>query len=199
MRVAAGRIDGKAKLGQNRRPEELASVLAQLWRRGLPGDPAAIEAVRRGSPTIPTPGFLQGPARMCCALGPDDLEGALALLQDQYWTVGIPREELARAQLGASAWVGAHDERGELVATARAVADGARLAYMLDVAVAPAWRGRGLGRAVTQLLLDHPRVRDCRVIRLRTRDMHGFYARLGFEPAPASTSLDMQRIRNVGA
>ena len=197
VRVVASRIDGKGKLGQNRKPEELARVLTQLWRRGLPGDPAAIEAVRRGNPAIPTPAFLHGPARMCCALGPDDLEGALALLQDQYWTAGIPREDLARAQLGASAWVGAHDEHGKLVATARAVADGARLAYLLDVVVDPTWRGRGLGRAVTRLLLDHPQVRDTRVIRLRTRDMQRFYARLGFEPAPATTATDMQRVRDA--
>ena len=195
-RVAASRIDGKGKLGQNRRPEEMGRVLAQLWRRGLPGDPAAIEVLRRGNPGAATPEFLQAPAgaRLCCALAPEDVAGAVALLAGEYWNVGVGRETLARVQLAASAWVGAHDEQGRLIATARAVGDGGKLAYLLDIAVAPAWRRRGLGGAVVRLLLDHPQVRDSRVIRLRTRDMQGFYARFGFAPTSPGAGTEMQRI-----
>lgn len=195
VRVGQARIDGKGKFGQNRKPEELLSVLTQLWKRGLGGDPAAIEALRRAHPQLPAPEFLRAPAglRMCCAMGPGELAGALALVGEQYWNLEVPRPVLARAHLGSSAWVGAHDADGRLVATARAAGDGGRFVYILDVAVAPDWQGRGLGSAVMQLLLDHPAVRDARVIRLRTRDRPGFYARLGFVPQPASSSHDMQR------
>lgn len=195
VQVAEGRIDGKGKFGQNRRPEELSSVLTQLWQRGLPGDPAAIEAIRRGHPQLPAPGFLRGPEgiRLCCAMDPAELEGALGLLVDQDWNLEIPRATLARAHQGSSAWVGAHDEAGRLIATARAVGDGGRFAYVLDVAVASEWQGRGLGTAIVRLLLDHPAVRGSRVIRLRTRDRPGFYARLGFVPQPATRSHEMQR------
>lgn len=197
VRIGLAAIDGKAKLGQNRKPEEMARVLAQLWQRGLPGDPAAIEVLRRGNPEAPTPEFLRAPAgaRLCCALGPADLDGAVALLVDQYWNVGVTPAALARAQPGSAAWVGAHDEHGRLVATARAVADAGKFAYLFDVAVAPEWRGRGLGSAVVGLLLDHPQVREARVVGLRTRDMQSFYARLGFGPPRPSASTEMQRIR----
>lgn len=195
VRVGQARVDGKGKFGQNRKPEELLSVLTQLWQRGLTGDPAAIEALRRGHPQLPAPAFLRGPAgaRLCCAMGAAELDWALGLLVDQYWNLEIPRETLARAHRNSSAWVGAHDEAGRLIATARAVGDGGRFAYVLDVAVAPDWQGRGLGSAIMQLLLDHPAVRGSRVIRLRTRDRPGFYARLGFVPQPATSSHDMQR------
>lgn len=199
VRVAVELLDGKGKLGQNRKPEEMARVLAGLWRRGLTGDPSAIEALRRGNPDTPTPEFLRGPAgaRLCCALGPDDVPGALALLQDQYWNSEVTPAALSRALLLTSAWVGAHDESGRLIATARAIADGGKFAFILDVAVAPEWRGRGLGQAVVGLLLAHPQVRDVRVARLRTRDARTLYARFGFEPAPASAYDEMQRVRKL--
>lgn len=195
VRVGQARIDGKGKFGQNRKPEELLSVLTQLWQRGLVGDAAAIEALRRGHPQLPAPAFLRAPegARLCCAMGPEQLDGALALLVEQYWNLDIPRATVARGHLNASAWVGAHAQDGQLIATARAVSDGGRFAYVLDVAVAQGWQGRGLGTAVMQLLLDHPVVRGARVIRLRTRDRPGFYARLGFVAQPATSSHDMQR------
>lgn len=195
VRVGQATIDGKGKFGQNRKPDELLSVLTQLWQRGLPGDPAAIEALRQGHPQLAAPEFLAAPAgaRLCCALAAGELDAALGLVAEQYWNLELPRELVARSHLGSNAWVGAHDDAGRLIATARAVSDGGRFAYVLDVAVAPDWQGRGLGSAVMRLLLDHPAVRGARVIRLRTRDRPGFYARLGFRPQPATSSHDMQR------
>ncbi|MBL9100806.1 MAG: GNAT family N-acetyltransferase [Myxococcales bacterium] len=196
--VALDRLDGKFKLGQNRRPDELAHVLTCLWRRGHAGDPAAIEAVRHANPAVPDPPFLRAPAgaRLCCAMDPADADAAAALLADTYWNVDVPPERIARAHRGAGAWVGAHDERGELVASARAVGDGAKWVDLRDVIVAPAWRGRGLGEALVRLALDHPRVRDAHAVHLHTRDATAFYERFGFGPAPANTNVAMRRLRS---
>jgi nitroimidazol reductase NimA-like FMN-containing flavoprotein (pyridoxamine 5'-phosphate oxidase superfamily)/ribosomal protein S18 acetylase RimI-like enzyme len=182
VRVSLECVDGKAKLGQNRRPEELAVIFERLWARGLPGDARAIEAVRAANPTAPTPHFLAAPpgVRLDCALGPDDVAAAVELLRPAYWNAGVSLEVMARAQLGASAWVGARDEGGRLVATARAVSDGVKWAAVFDVAVAPDWQGRGIGQAVVRLLLDHPSVRGARRVWLATRDAQSFYARFGF-------------------
>ncbi len=201
VRVAPTSIDGKGKLGQNRRPDELLRVLEQLWRRGLPGDAAAIDAIRRANPAVPTPAFLAAPAgaRLSCALDRTDLDAAVDLLVDEYWNVGVSREAIARALLGSGAWVGAHDEAGRLIAMARAVGDGSKFAKLYDVVVAPAWRGRGLGRAVVRLVLDHPIVRDARKVHLRTRDAQSLYAGFGFvalPPAPAP-STDMELLRGA--
>ncbi len=182
--VPLAHLDGKSKLGQNRSAEERARILELLWQRGRPGDPRAIELIRRASPDTPLPPFLAAPAglRLSVCLGPGDLDGALALLRGAYWNVGNSDEALRRSHLGADAWVGAHDAEGRLVATARATSDGAKHAWVYDVAVHPAQRGLGVGQAVVRLLCDHPAVRAAHLTHLYTRDAQAFYGRLGFAP-----------------
>jgi nitroimidazol reductase NimA-like FMN-containing flavoprotein (pyridoxamine 5'-phosphate oxidase superfamily)/GNAT superfamily N-acetyltransferase len=182
VQLSLERLDGKAKLAQNRAPEEVTRLLSRLWTRGLPGDPRAVELVRAANPAAPTPPFLAAPdgVRLDCAPGPCDAAAAAALLADAYWSTGLDAATIARAQLGASAWVGARDRDGRLVATARAISDGVKWAAVFDVMVAPAFRGRGVGEAVVRLLIDHPRVRGARRVWLATRDAQLFYARLGF-------------------
>lgn len=195
------RIVGKAKLAQNLKPLARAQLLESLWRRGEPSDPRAIERLREANPDTPTPDFLAGPegARLCCHCEPETgpggwLEGALALLGGEYWNDRFSPGELAAAHRGATAWVGARDERGRVIATARAIADGGKGAWLYDVCVAPDWRGRGLGQAVVRLLLDHPAVRGTRFQFLGTRDAQELYGRFGFvdrrrlSPRPYATT-----------
>lgn len=184
-RIPFERLDGKAKLGQNRRPEELGIILNQLWRRGLPSDPATIELLRATHPELPTPAFLEGPAgaRLCCAMAPADAEAVADMLAEVYWNAGLTREQVRQAQLGSDVWVGAKDGAGRVIATARALSDGAKNARVYDVMVAPEWRGRGLGKAVFRLILDHPKVRHAAFVRLATRDAQGLYAGFGFVEA----------------
>lgn len=197
VKMSLERVDGKAKLGQNRRPEELVRVLEFLWRRGEGGDLRAIGLVRAANPAVPTPGFLAGPpgATMLCALGAGDVAEACALLEGAYWNVDVPRDRLARAHVGAQAWVGARDAGGALIGTARAVADGGKFAYLFDVMVAPAWRGRGLGKALVRMLLDHPAVRGARLVGLGTRDAQAFYRGLGFAERGPRSSTEMTLMR----
>src|SRR6185437_2658436 len=185
LAVPLERLDGKAKLAQNRRPEERTTIMERLWERGQPGDPAAIEAIREGSPGTPDPAFLCPPASapdvvLTCAPRPFDADAAADLVADAYWNLGTPRDAVVRAHLGSSAWVGARDGAGRLVATARAIGDEAKRAWIYDVMVAPPWRGRGLGQAIVRLLLDHPAVRHTRRVYLGTRDAQAFCVRLGF-------------------
>ncbi|WP_104978085.1 GNAT family N-acetyltransferase [Sorangium cellulosum] len=202
LSVPLERLDGKAKLMQHRAPEERARLLVKLWERGAPGDAAAIEVIRRASPDTPAPAFLEAPAgcALACALGPGDVEAAVDLLEGAYWNQGVPRVVIARALLGATAWVGARDAAGRLVATARAISDGARRAWLFDVMVAPALRGVRLGEALVRMLLDHPAVRGATHVHLGTQDAHGFYARFGFRdraalPPRPFTSTEMVLVR----
>ncbi|WP_437984910.1 GNAT family N-acetyltransferase [Sorangium sp. So ce117] len=202
LAVPLSRLDGKAKLAQNRTPEERARILTKLWERGAPGDAAAIELLRGACLDTPVPEFLQAPAGcvLACALGPRDVAAAVDLLEGGYWNQGVSREAIARALLGSSAWVGARDAAGRLVATARAISDGSRRAWMYDVMVAPSLRGRGVGEAVVRLLLGHPAVRGASHVHLGTQDAHTFYARFGFRdraalPPRPFTSTEMQLVR----
>ena len=134
---------------------------------------------------MPLPAFLaarglEGRVTLTCAPGPQDAEAAAELVFGTYWNEGFSRATLTQVHLGSSAWVGARDASGRLVATARAISDTGKRAWVYDVLVAPAWRGQRLGEAVMRLLLDHPAVRDVPRVYLATRDAQDFYARLGF-------------------
>lgn len=172
----------KAKLGQNRNDDARLKVMEQLWRRGAPGDVRAIELIRDANPGTPTPSFLQNTLGLTLhpALDARSLDEAIGLLRGEYWNDVFSEDELRRAQLGSSAWVGARTPEGQLVATARALSDGGKYAWVYDVCVRSDWRGRGVGQAVMRLLLDHPAVRTCRRVRLGTKDAQALYRKFGF-------------------
>jgi nitroimidazol reductase NimA-like FMN-containing flavoprotein (pyridoxamine 5'-phosphate oxidase superfamily)/GNAT superfamily N-acetyltransferase len=185
-RLALDRVDGKAKLGQNRSSAEVTRMLEGMWRRGAPGDPRAIELVRSACRDAAPPSFLEArgaPAALSLHVhaSDDDAAEAAALVEDAYWNRGIPRECIARAHRASSAWVLARERSsGRIVATARAISDGAKRAWIYDVFVAVEHRGQGLGTRIMKLLLDHPRVRHVARVHLSTRDAQLFYRGLGF-------------------
>lgn len=175
--VAAIRIDAlacKAKLGQNRQPAERTRVIEQLWQRG---DVAAVDLLIRRFPELAPARFSADGLSFFCAMDDAEVDEALGLLRDVYWLTGIP-EARRRAAIRCSSVVFARDERG-IAAFARAVSDG-RTAWIYDVVVRPESRGTGVGKALFRFLLDHPAVRDARLVRLGTRDAMDFYRRFGF-------------------
>lgn len=180
-------ITTKAKLAQNRTPEQRARLLEKLWARGGDGDVRALELIREANPGTPVPPFLASPGgtTLHACLPREDANAAAELLAGEYWNDVFTRDELVRAHVGADAWVGVKDETGTLIGTARAIADGAKYAWVYDVCVRSDWRGRGVGKAMMRLLLDHPAVRGCRVVRLGTRDAQSLYASFGFVPPSA--------------
>ncbi len=201
--LAIEEISGKAKLAQNKPPEYVTRVLEGLWRRGAPGDVESIRQLVLAHPTLPPPAFLQGPdgTRLDVALGQRDLPEVVALLENEYWHRGTPREVIERSHLGAQAWIGLRTDDGQLLGTARAMSDGARLAHVADVIVRPGYRGRGYGRALMRCLLDHPSLRHVSVVRLGTADRQRFYESLGFVDAktvdPGFPTTHMLRFRTA--
>jgi nitroimidazol reductase NimA-like FMN-containing flavoprotein (pyridoxamine 5'-phosphate oxidase superfamily)/GNAT superfamily N-acetyltransferase len=177
------KLSAKHKLGQHRSRAQIESVLAGLWQRGEPGDVEAMRLIRDAHPERPAPAFLSGPdgSELCAAPDARDAAEVARLLGGLYWTEGLSAELMERAHVGASAWVVARDPAsGAVLASARAVSDGARFAWLLDVVVRPDRRGRGLGKAVVELLLAHPALRSVAFVGLKTRDAHGLYTRFGF-------------------
>lgn len=72
-----------------------------------------------------------------------------------------------------------------MVGFARAASDGVSVAYLADVYVAETHRGRGLGTALLNEMIDHGPGRDFRWM-LHTRDAHGLYRKFGFAEPDAS-------------
>jgi ribosomal protein S18 acetylase RimI-like enzyme len=191
------RVSAKQKLGQQRTPAQIERVLAGLWSRGAPADLRALRLVREAHPSRPLPDFLRGPDNsvLCAAPDEDDARAVAALLVGNYWTERFTPAQLADAQSGSTAWVVARDPTtGVVLASARAVSDRARFGYVLDVIVREDLRGRGFGRALMRLLLDHPALRGLCTIGLRTRDAQALYREFGFaEPRPTGTEMVLLR------
>ena len=113
-----------------------------------------------------------------------DVEGLVAFLTTEaYWGRWRTRDDIER-QLAASWRLVAVYQGDAMVGFARAVSDGVALAYLADVYVDPAHRGRGLGAAVVREIVEGRGASSFRWM-LHTKDAHGLYTGLGFTaPGP---------------
>jgi ribosomal protein S18 acetylase RimI-like enzyme len=107
-----------------------------------------------------------------------DLDAVHAYIsRESYWGLGRPRELVEHAIHGSSRVVGLY--RGaEQVGFARAVSDGATVAYLADVYVLPTHRGRGLGLELVREIVEHS-FGEVRWM-LNTADAQALYRKLGF-------------------
>jgi N-acetylglutamate synthase-like GNAT family acetyltransferase len=107
-----------------------------------------------------------------------DLDAALALLQTTFWAGSMSRDVLARAIANSVTF--ALFERELLVGFGRVVTDLATFGYWTDVVIADTYRGRGLGRWLSECMLAHPDLQGMRRLSLLTRDAATLYASVGF-------------------
>jgi GNAT superfamily N-acetyltransferase len=112
-----------------------------------------------------------------------DIDAIHAFLTQSYWSPGIPRATVARA-ISHSLCFGAFWQ-GQQVGFARVVTDRTTFAYLCDVYVLEAHRGRGLAQQLMDHVVQHPDLQGLRRMMLATRDAHGLYARYGFKPLAA--------------
>jgi GNAT superfamily N-acetyltransferase len=119
------------------------------------------------------------------------------LSTDTYWALGRARETTDRAVEGSMVFGIYRPDDGAQVAFARAVTDSATFAWLCDVYVDPAVRGRGLGTWLVAAVRDELTTRGVRRVLLATADAHGLYAKVGFEPL-ANPGRWMERLRGNG-
>lgn len=98
-----------------------------------------------------------------------------------WWTSGLKREVLDKALLGSINLSVLFGE-GDFVGFGRLVTDRATFAYLCDVYIDQHHRGRGLGKHIARLAVNHPEVSTCRRVMLATRDAHAVYETAGFVP-----------------
>jgi GNAT superfamily N-acetyltransferase len=109
-----------------------------------------------------------------------DVDVIHAFLSQVYWSPGIPREVIVRGIEGALCF-GVY--RGsEQVGFARVITDRATFAYLSDVFILEAHRGRGLSKRLMEAIMTHPDLQGLRRFVLSTRDAHGLYEQFGFGP-----------------
>ena len=104
------------------------------------------------------------------------------LANESYWAKGRPRETITRLIREANRVVGLYHD-GRLVGFCRAHTDGVTLAYLADVYVLPEHRGRGLGIALVDEMVERGPYADIKWA-LHTSDGHGLYRKFAFgEPS----------------
>ncbi|GHB31730.1 N-acetyltransferase [Pseudovibrio japonicus] len=101
------------------------------------------------------------------------------LSQEAYWSKGLPRDIFDRS-IENSVCFGAYLERGEQIAFARVITDKATFAYLGDVFVTPAHRGKGLSKQLMKAINAHPDLQGLRRFMLATADAHDLYKQFGF-------------------
>lgn len=126
----------------------------------------------------------------------DDL---LLMYRGEWWTNRREPQDVRRMLEQCDVIVGfAASDSGRLVAFARVITDFVYKALVLDVIVAAEHRDKGLGRALMDRILDHPRLASVRHLELYCREeMIPFYRQWGFSVDPQDTRF-MRMTRDGG-
>ncbi|MFE6700237.1 GNAT family N-acetyltransferase [Streptomyces sp. NPDC057718] len=114
------------------------------------------------------------------------------LSTDAFWALGRSRDLVERALRGSLNF-GVYDGEGTQVAYARVVTDHATFAWLCDVYVDPAHRGRGLGVRLATAVRDHLAPYELKRTLLATLDAHELYGKVGFVPLPDPERLMVLR------
>jgi len=105
------------------------------------------------------------------------------LSNESYWAKGIPLEVVQRAaehSLNFGVFY-----RDEQVGYARVVSDLATVAYLGDVFIIAAHRGKGLSKMLMEAIMRHRDLQGLRRWILLTRDAHALYEQYGWKPIAA--------------
>jgi GNAT superfamily N-acetyltransferase len=114
--------------------------------------------------------------------------------EESYWGRGRSRQLVVATIEGSRRVMGLYLD-GLQVGFARAVSDGVTVAYLADVYVLAAHRGRGLGVELVRAIVDGEGAPPVNWL-LHTADAEGVYEKLGFRRGPLRYPL-MERPRGA--
>jgi N-acetylglutamate synthase-like GNAT family acetyltransferase len=100
------------------------------------------------------------------------------LSEESYWAKGIPLETVQRSMEHSICFAVMLGE--EQVGFARIISDEAVFAYLADVFILEAHRGKGLSKMLMEYISNYPSLQGLRRWMLATLDAQGLYAQYGF-------------------
>lgn len=109
-----------------------------------------------------------------------NLEYIHNFLSHSYWAEGIPIETVQQSIENSLCFGVFH--LGKQIGFARMITDKATFAYLADVFIDEAYRGKGLSKWLMEEIMNHPDLQGLRRMLLATRDAHSLYAQYGFVP-----------------
>ena len=112
------------------------------------------------------------------------------LSKESYWAKNIPLNIVTTA-IENSFCFGVYKKEGNnvlkqtlsigrQVGFARVITDKATFAYLADVFIISAYRGKGLSKWLLHEIMNHPELQGLRGWMLGTKDAHGLYEQFGF-------------------
>jgi GNAT superfamily N-acetyltransferase len=119
-----------------------------------------------------------------------DLDAIVAFMTSEaYWGTWRTSQDIATQIERSFLNLGVYAPDGPQIGFGRVISDGVAFAYLADVYVLDAHRGRGLGKALVEFAIDHGP--DWRWA-LHTRDAQTLYAQYGFGSVP-DTAMERPR------
>ena len=106
-----------------------------------------------------------------------EMQSCLRLMEEIVDRDGFVPEATWLAQ-----YVGAGPHRIESCGTIQAIRTTRQRANIQNIGVTPHHRGRGVGKRLMAAVTSHPELQNLRLWTLFTRDAHGLYRQVGFEP-----------------
>ena len=99
-------------------------------------------------------------------------------LKDIYWTAGRTIEEV-QTTIDHSFCFGIYLD-DQQIGFARVITDYVVFAYMMDVFIDEAHRGKGYSSVLIEAMMIEPQLQKVKIWRLATRDAHYVYEKFGF-------------------
>jgi GNAT superfamily N-acetyltransferase len=99
-------------------------------------------------------------------------------LKDIYWAAGRTIEEV-QITIDASVCFGIYLD-GKQIGFARVITDYVVFAYMMDVFIDSAHRGKGYSSVLIKAMMEEPQLQHVKIWRLATSDAHFLYEKFGF-------------------
>lgn len=108
-----------------------------------------------------------------------------------YWAKGRTMEAIMNCiehSLNFGVYV-----NGKQIGYARVVTDYTVFAYLMDLFIDEAYRGKGYSKQLVSYILEHPELKQVTTWRLATTDAHGLYEKFGFRALSKPENM-MERI-----
>ena len=102
-----------------------------------------------------------------------------------YWSLNIPKETVIRS-IEHSLCFGVYMD-SEQVGFARVISDYSTIAYLGDVFIVEAHRGKGLSKLLMEGIMNHAKLQGLRRWILLTGDAHDLYKKFGWKELADST------------
>lgn len=100
-------------------------------------------------------------------------------LKDIYWTAGRTMEEV-QTTIDHSFCFGIYLD-DQQIGFARVITDYVVFAYVMDVFIDEAHRGKGYSSILIEAMMTEPKLQSVKIWRLATRDAHHIYEKFGFK------------------